>query len=211
MIDKLSALGIKPCTDRLTAGFELRTADAAALARQRMVDPARPLVSCLMVTRGNPEILRHSADCYAHQSWTNRELVVITGDDKTDRVAAVLREQGADNVTLVGANPGLSLGDLRNMAVARARGDILVQWDDDDLSDPLRIATAVAVLTQTNAAAAFLDRWLIWWPRRNLAAICCRRMCEGTIAIWRNAAPTYPAMARGETPSRWPSWAGPSP
>jgi glycosyltransferase involved in cell wall biosynthesis len=151
-----------------------------------------------MVTRGNLDILPYSLACFSNQTWAKRELIVVTGAREADGVRALLATNGIKAASVTGVSDALPLGDLRNMAIARARGEILVQWDDDDLCDPLRITTAVAALSQTTAEVAFLNRWLMWWPARRLIAISDKRTCEGTIAIRRGNAKVYPAMARGE-------------
>jgi glycosyltransferase involved in cell wall biosynthesis len=159
---------------------------------------ADPLVSCLMVTRGDLGILRFAAECYRRQTWANRELVVVTDRSRVAAVEAFLQGEGLPQVRMVPADEDLTLGDLRNLAVSRSRGEILVQWDDDDLYDPLRLQTAVAVLTSTGAAGAFLSRWLIWWPQRRVAAVSFSRLWEGTGAIWRENARISPTGASGE-------------
>ncbi len=153
-----------------------------------------------MVTRGNLRLLKYSVQCYRQQTYPNRELVVVTDAAVAASVEGFLRQGGVPNLDLVGVapSPRLTLGDRRNIAMRRARGDIFVQWDDDDLFDPRRIAAAVATLQQTKAAAAFLMRWLVWWPRRSVAAISHRRLWEGSMAVWRDHAPVYPALPQGE-------------
>lgn len=195
---RLRSLGVAPCSDTFEARFEvLQPARGSIAAPARGAGPP-PLVSCLMVTRGDLGLMRHALDCYQRQTWTNRELVVVTAEGDPRAIQALLAEVGVRQAVLASVGAGLTLGDLRNLAVARARGEILVQWDDDDLSDPGRIATAVAVLRASGASAAFLDRWLTWWPARELAAISARRICEGTMALWRDGARTYPAAAKAE-------------
>jgi glycosyltransferase involved in cell wall biosynthesis len=198
MIETLRSLGVTSESGDMTVGFGLYQFGQAEPSAPTRAKAAEPLVSCLMVTRGNLEILPYSLECYANQTWARRELIVVTGADQADGVRALLAEKGLKAASVTGVTDPLPLGDLRNMATARARGEILLQWDDDDLSDPLRIVTAVAALSQTNAEVAFLNRWLIWWPARNLAAISDRRTCEGTIAIRRDNAKIYPALPRGE-------------
>jgi glycosyltransferase involved in cell wall biosynthesis len=160
--------------------------------------PERPLVSCLMVTRGDTAILRYAVDSYARQTWRDRELVVVTASDQGEAIRAVLVERGVETASIFVVSPNLTLGDLRNLAVARAKGDILMQWDDDDLSDPQRIETSLAVLTQTGVAAAFLARILVWQPQRQRAAITNERFWEGTITVWRDHARVFPALPRQE-------------
>jgi len=156
-----------------------------------LVRQANPLVSCLMVTRGNIELMRYSLACYQRQTYANRELVVVTEPQAGEKVRAFIATQGSSSVTVLVAPPGLTLGERRNLATVHACGAILVTWDDDDLSDPRRLEIAVQVLRQTGAAAAFLARVLVWWPQRKVAAISARRLWEQSIAAWRDYLPSY--------------------
>src|SRR5262249_20091427 len=151
------------------------------------------ICSCLMVTRGNIDLMRYSLGCYQRQTYPHRELVVVAEHEAGEKVQAFFRSEGVLNVRVFVAPPGLTLGDHRNLAAARATGAILVNWDDDDLSDPLRLAIAVRVLHETGAAAAFLSRVLIWWPQRKIAAISMSRAWEGSIAVRRTNMPIYGA------------------
>lgn len=157
-----------------------------------------PLVTCVMVTRGFVPILRHSAECFRCQTYPHRELVVVSGQDG-DEVASFFRSQDYQGVKLVHAPVGLSLGSLRNMGISYASGEIIAQWDDDDLSDPNRLTYSVNVLMASgNAAAAFLSRVLIWWPARKLLLVSGERAWEGSMVGWRRAIPIYPALEKGE-------------
>jgi glycosyltransferase involved in cell wall biosynthesis len=159
---------------------------------------AQPLVSCLMVTRGELSVLQFAVECFRRQSWPRRELVVVTGADRAAEVDAYLERRGVRTRSVTGAPPGLQLGDLRNMALARATGDIVMTWDDDDLYDPHRVRTVATILRGSRAAAIFLPHLLLWWPARRMAAISARRLWEGSVALWRDRANVYPALARGE-------------
>ncbi|HEX4197828.1 MAG TPA: glycosyltransferase family A protein [Caulobacteraceae bacterium] len=161
-------------------------------------DRANPRVSCLMVTTGRRAVIRHSLECYRRQAYENRELVVVTQPDGLQAVSDFVADSGAANVAIHCVGPEMTLGDCRNVSIARSRGEMLMHWDDDDLYDPLRITAAVALLSQSRAAAALLARVLIWWPRRRIAAISKRRLWEGTITVLREYAPAYPSLAKGE-------------
>jgi len=148
-----------------------------------------------MVTRGDTALMRYAVDCYARQTWPERELVVVTASDKGEAIRAVLAEKGVEAASIFVASPNLMLGELRNLAVGRASGAVLMQWDDDDLSDPQRIEIALAMLAQPGVAASFLSRILVWQPRLQRAAITLYRPWEGTMAVWRDQARVFPAMA----------------
>jgi hypothetical protein len=147
-----------------------------------------------MVTRGNIALMRYSLVCYERQTYANRELVVVAEPQAGEKVRAFIAAQESINATVLVAPPGLTLGEHRNLAAVHARGAILVNWDDDDLSDPRRLDTSVQVLRQTGAAAAFLARLLLWWPQRKVAAISHRRCWEQSIAVWRDYVPNYGAL-----------------
>lgn len=151
-----------------------------------------------MLTRGNIELMKYSLACYQQQTYARRELVVVAEPEAGEKVRAFIGSQKVLNATVLVAPSGLTIGDHRNLAVARARGAILATWDDDDLSDPQRLELAVQVLRQSGTAAAFLSRLLIWWPQRKVAAISGRKVWEQTMVAWRSYLPVYPSLARGE-------------
>jgi len=174
--------------------------DAVSLASPVMLAPRMqtdPLVSCMMMTRGNINLMSYSLACYQRQTYANRELVVMAEPEAGDKVRAFIAQQEILNVTVFVAPSGLTIGDHRNLATARASGAIIATWDDDDLSDPRRLDITVQVLRQTGAAAAFLSRLLIWWPQRKVAAILRRRLWEESMAAWRTYMPIYAPLQRG--------------
>ena len=192
---KLQNFAVDLVSDHTKFRFYTGAPQAAAVPEP----PAHPRVSCLMVTRGNIELLKHSFACYQRQTYANRELVIVAEPEAVKKVHNFIASQEPANVRLYVAPPGLSLGDHRNFAVARATGNILATWDDDDLSDPRRLEVAVQALRQqTDAAAVVLSRVLLWWPQRKLAAITHRRTWEQSMVVWRNYLPIYPARPRNE-------------
>jgi hypothetical protein len=198
LIEKLRAAGVD-LSGNPEAPYDVLQPGSIDFGDQRAIDPnlATPVVSCLMVTRGNTGLLRFSAECYAHQTWARRELVVVTQADHT-AVEDLLASLNLKNFSVTKASADLTLGDLRNMAVARARGEILMQWDDDDLYDPERIRSAVLLLRKTAAGGAFLSRLLIWWPQRRFFVLSALRLWEGSIAVRNTQVRPFPALGRGE-------------
>ena len=198
MQSRLESVGVKLCSEiaEINCTIHEPTPGFSSMP-PALVAQADPLVSCLMITRGNVELMQFSLACYKQQTYANRELVVVAEPEAGEKVRNFIGSQEVLNATVFVAPPGLTLGDHRNLAAARARGAILVGWDDDDLSDRRRLDIAVHVLRKTGAAAAFLTRVLIWWPRRKLAAISRRNIWEPTIAAWRSHMPIYPPLPRG--------------
>lgn len=188
---------------RLNAGAaQAAVASASALAAAPAHELALPLVSCLMVTRGNVQLVRAACASFAAQTWPRRELVVVC-DAASEALRALVAATPGARLEEVAA--GLRLGDLRNVALARAQGEFVCQWDDDDLYDPGRVAVSMKVLTEAAVDAVFLDRWLTWWPARGRLFVSPVRIWEGSMLARRACVPAYPALARGED-SRVVQW-----
>ena len=202
---RLESVGVKLCSDIAELKLEctiLEPTPGFSRVPPALVAQANPLVSCLMMTRGNIELMKYSLACYQRQTYTNRELVVVAEPEAGEKVRNFIASQQVLSASVFVPPPGLTLGDHRNLAAARARGEILVCWDDDDLSDPRRLDITVSILRQAGVAAAFLSRFLIWWPQRKVAAISGLNKWEPTIGVWRSYTPIYAPLPRGgDTPA----------
>ncbi len=156
---------------------------------------ATPRVSCLMVTKGNMKFIETAYRQFKTQSWPHKELVIVAGT-----VPASLQQLAAADrdVVLVKAPASQTLGELRNLSIAHAKGEFICQWDDDDLYDPHRLAIMVGVLMQASVSAVFLQRILLWWQARDMLGISVPRVWEGTMVAHRSSVPIYPALTKGE-------------
>lgn len=155
-----------------------------------------PLISCLMVTRGDLVPAQFAIDAFRRQTWPNRELVIVCGVPGSD-LPDFLATLGDPTIRYVPAAPDV-LGALRNVSVEAARGTLVCQWDDDDLCHPQRLEFQYAQLVTADAAAHFLSRLLLWWPGQQRLAISSRRMWEGSMLCRRLALGSYPPLARRE-------------
>ena len=155
-----------------------------------------PLISCLMVTRGQLMPARFAIECFRRQTWPNKELVIVCGapDSQLPAFLATLSDPAIRYVT---ATPR-PLGELRNVSVEAARGTLLCQWDDDDLYHPERLEFQFGQLVANQAAAHFFSRLLMWWPDQRRLAFTSRRMWEGSMLCRRLALGSYPSLARRE-------------
>lgn len=99
-----------------------------------------PLVSALMVTgmAGRLHMARQAVKCFLDQSYPNKELVIVNDGDYL-----VLPPELAGRHDIlelrIPRTFATTLGDLRNLAMANAKGDWMIQWDDDDWYAPDRI------------------------------------------------------------------------
>lgn len=132
-------------------------------ARRKLADKSarRPKVSALMLTGKCVErypLARVAVECFDRQTWPNKELIIVNhgtvqlsdGRDPRVREFMIKRE------------PGMTLGDIRNISIEAADGDWCVQWDDDDWHHPTRIETQMA-MAEEDALCTFL-----WQVRCNL-------------------------------------------
>ena len=157
---------------------------------------AGPRISCIMATRGRIVPARHAIDCFLRQSYRDRELVIAcadAGEEVRRHVAAI----GDPRIRFLGSAAPANAGLLRNVAIAEATGTFASVWDDDDLSDPDRLARQFAAIAGTDARACFLSRTLLWWPERRRIALSSHRIWENTMLAERAALPRYDGTDRG--------------
>src|SRR5216117_1662432 len=96
-----------------------------------------PLVSCIMPTRNRPRMVTTAIRRFLAQDYPRKELVIV---DDTPGAPSPPPEAGArDDVRYFHEPPSRSLGEKRNHAIERARGDVIVHWDDDDWMSPSRL------------------------------------------------------------------------
>ena len=156
-----------------------------------------PLISCLMVTRGHLFPARFAIQTYLRQTYAPRELVIVC-DSAAAELRAHVEALGDSSIRFVDTRPG-TLGELRNASLDAARGELVAQWDDDDLYHPQRLELQASALAGAPGAAAhFLSRWFLWWPARRQLAVSAQRVWEGSMLARRTRLPSYPSASLGE-------------
>jgi glycosyltransferase involved in cell wall biosynthesis len=160
-----------------------------------------PKVSCVMVSRNHLDLVRPSIHCYLAQTYANRELVIVRdpsvpiGEVET-YVAGLHRE----DIKLVRPEGSLRLNALRNLSFAHASGELLCQWDDDDLSHPDRVEIQVDVLREHDVIACFLQDEFeyfvssgeLYWASWEGTPLSC---LPGSLMLRSDAGATYPLQA----------------
>jgi glycosyltransferase involved in cell wall biosynthesis len=121
----------------------------------------QPLVSCLMVTRDRKWLARRAIQCFAEQTWVNKELVIV--DDGSEDYGPAIDEL-VDRPTVhyerVPEQEGRHLGGIRNLALDLAHGDYCMQWDDDEWYHPTRIERQMLALERQELDACVL-KWTL--------------------------------------------------
>ncbi len=166
------------------------------------------MISCLCVTRGDRlGLLAEAIGDYRRQTFPDRELLVLhDGDDARHRAILALAEAGAGApIRVEQVAPGLRLGGLRTLAIERARGDWICQWDDDDRYHPLRLQMQWDSAAAEGAAVNYLADQLHWFRPDGL--LCWddwdsepypMNLIQGTILARRDVLPPYPDLPAGE-------------
>jgi glycosyltransferase involved in cell wall biosynthesis len=163
-----------------------------------------PKISCLTVTLNRLGLLKNAIRCYTEQTYPNRELVIVT-DGSPRYKRAIERHVGSlgrDDIRLVFLDGEHTLGRLRNIAIESASGEIICQWDDDDLYHPHRLAEQAAAMHAGNARASFLtdhlqffyeERRLLWidWAQDGWIPTMWN-LIPGTLMMYRDSRFSYP-------------------
>ena len=122
---------------------EARARDGGmTIARVAPVPPQQPLLSCVMPTGNRAEFALHAVSLFQRQDYEHRELVIL--DDGSDGLERLLPDD--DRIRYERTHPGQSIGAKRNRACSLARGEFMIQWDDDDWYGPPRCRAQLQAL-----------------------------------------------------------------
>lgn len=115
-----------------------------------------PLVSIIIPTYNNRDVVCDAIDCSLNQAYDNLEIIVID-DGSTDETETLLNEKyGSRIVCIRQKNRGLS--SARNAGIRNASGKYLQFLDADDLIDQSKISTQVEQLQSISGlAVAYCD------------------------------------------------------
>jgi glycosyltransferase involved in cell wall biosynthesis len=142
-----------------------------------------------MVTKAHdlrlPMVRRSLAD-YCRQTHAHRELVIVVDAEAEadgDAVRAAVAELGRADIRVVVPEAKHSLGALRNISWQEASGDIVCQWDDDDLNHPRRIELQLAALRASGKSACYLQEFVQYFPMARCLYKLSFLMTPGTVAM----------------------------
>jgi glycosyltransferase involved in cell wall biosynthesis len=145
----------------------------------------QPLISCLCVSSRRPENLRNTIRCYQAQTYSNRELIIVTTTGAEYR--AVLDQFPDSTIKLfeMAGDEHFKLGDVRNHSITLASGEYICNWDDDDWSHPLRLVSQYSAAIQNHKRGSLLayclmhdsvnKRSYLSYPMFHPATVFCRK------------------------------------
>jgi glycosyltransferase involved in cell wall biosynthesis len=129
----------------------------------------------ILTTMDRPRFLRIALRCYRHQTYANRELIVVDDGAIHPVDESAVRDVGGDLVRLP---PGTPLGDKLNAGIEQATGVYCQKMDDDDWYGPRFLERMVGELRASQIevcqpAIAFVTPFLFfelapWEIRRSM-------------------------------------------
>jgi glycosyltransferase involved in cell wall biosynthesis len=168
-----------------------------------------PFVLAVLLTRDRPEMARRAVRCFDAQTYPaeDRHLIVYNTGGRYDCDGL-----DSDNVDAVYSfdSDGLTIGALRNRAISLAQSpfgsgctpDIIITWDDDDISHPRRIEEQVALLQSSGADVVGYSDLLFRQGDETWLYRCNEPWCAPgtTLCFWRRVweRRQYPATSSGE-------------
>ena len=104
------------------------------------------LISAICITYGKPHLLEEAIESFLRQDYKNKELIIL--NDLADQTLEFNHPQ----VKILNYKERFkSLGEKRNECIRLSKGEILVGWDDDDLSMPWRFSQIIAAFNENNS------------------------------------------------------------
>lgn len=116
-----------------------------------------PLVTCIMPTRNRPDFVKRSIGLFLAQDYPRKQLLIFDEEDGTDVAAH-------PEITYVWYSRAAysSIGGKRNAMCARAEGELIAHWDDDDWQSPRRLSTQIATMREQGARLCGVDRLVFY-------------------------------------------------
>lgn len=127
-----------------------------------MNDVQQPLVSCIMPTYNRRAFIPYAIRYFLRQDYENKELIVI--DDGTDNIQDLI--PNIPKVRYFRLDKKVTLGAKLNMGCRYAKGEVIVNWDDDDWYASRRLTYQVSNLQAEGTDVCGINR-LLYYDLRN--------------------------------------------
>jgi glycosyltransferase involved in cell wall biosynthesis len=125
---------------------------------------SRQLVSIITPTYNRESYLSSALRCFLSQDYGNTEWLIL---DDSDQASKTLGKPSQSNISYEHVNRRMTIGEKRNLLIEKAKGEIIVQFDDDDFYGPTYVSTMVGALDDLEADLINLRGWFIYDHRSN--------------------------------------------
>ena len=122
-----------------------------------------PLVSCITPTANRQKYLPLAIDYFLKQDYPNAEMVII--DDGTSPATHLIPDN--PKIRYFYTDPIGTIGVKRNYACEKAKGEIIMHWDDDDWYAPDWISRQVQAMESSKAGIVGLNQVIFFSPSIN--------------------------------------------
>jgi glycosyltransferase involved in cell wall biosynthesis len=155
-----------------------------------------PLVSCILPTYNRPPthqyLIEEAIESFLRQTYPNKELILLNDCPGQDLVCH------APGVRVVNVSERFpSLGDKYNAGVHLSRGELIANWDDDDISLPCRLSLSVERLGD----ADYFNPQISWFMDGGKLHVNCSRGVGHNLSLLTRTAfeevGEYPAISLG--------------
>lgn len=119
---------------------------------------SNPYVSCIMPTANRQNFIPLAIDYFLNQDYRDAELIII--DDGRESVKNLIPNH--HRIKYFYADPIGTIGLKRNYACEKAKGDIIIHWDDDDWYAQDWISREVQVLLNSDADICGLNEIIFY-------------------------------------------------
>ncbi|MCO5971262.1 methyltransferase domain-containing protein [Actinoallomurus soli] len=123
----------------------------AILSAAGVSAPRRERSISVILPTNRPEQIDHAIEQVARQVHRPLQLVLVTHGFSSDRAAAKARAAGLENVVVLSADAGLTLGAVLNLGIDAADGAYLAKMDDDNLYGPHYLSDLAYAFDYTTA------------------------------------------------------------
>lgn len=152
------------------------------------------------------EPIKRAVDDFCRQTLVRKRLVMVLEGGASEVRGAVRAYVGAlkrRDIRIMTPSGTRSVGQLRNIGLEAATGELICLWDDTGRSHPERLAKQAAVLLGNHLEAVYLQEAMHYFPDEGTVVCGSWRTAPalghpGTLMARRSAQLRYPAQ--GEMP-----------
>ncbi len=124
---------------------------------------SRDKISCLLFVQNSFELVIKSVQCFINQTFPHKELFVFARENWF-KVKKHIDELGRDDIFVPRIDPRLNKGEVKNLGCELATGNIICNWEDDDLYNNKRLTTQFHFLYLKKADAVVFTDHLRYFP-----------------------------------------------
>ena len=117
------------------------------------------MVSVITPTRNRDRFLKNALTYFRSQDYTNIEWLIL---DDSPQAAECRGDLSDENIFYQHIDRKISIGEKRNILIEKARGEIIIQFDDDDYYAPNYVSSMVSALTDLGADLINLRGWFLY-------------------------------------------------